>query len=84
MSFANSSVQNSYKPDTRVLNAITALTARVATLEAEKTAIQAENTELRTGLELLYEWAKTLTHTTTSETSGGSWLGSSIPPSPGP
>ena len=66
MSFANSSVQNTYRPDTRVLNAITALATRVATLEAEKTAIQAENAELRTGLELLYEWAKTLTRTTTS------------------
>ena len=72
MSFASTSVQNSYKPDTRVLNAITALTARVATLEAEKTAIQAENAELLRRLELLYEWAKTLTRTTTSESSGAS------------
>ena len=70
MSFASTSVQNSYKPDTRVLNAVNALTARVATLETEKTAIQAENAALRTGLELLYEWAKTLTRTTTSESSG--------------
>ena len=69
MSFASTSVQNSYRPDTRVLNAITALTTRVATLEAEKTAIQAENAELRTGLEVLYEWAKTLT---TRESSGAS------------
>ena len=67
MSFANSSVQNTYRPDTRVLNAITALSARVTTLEAEKTAIQAENAELRAGLEVLYEWAKTLT---TRESSG--------------
>ena len=70
MSFASTSVQNSYRPDRRVLDAIAALTARVVTLEAEKTAIQAENAELRTGLELLYEWAKTLTRTTTSESSG--------------
>ena len=72
MSFANTSVGNTYRPDTRIINAITELTARVATLEAEKTAIQAENAELRTGLELLYEWAKTLTRTTTSESSGAS------------
>ena len=70
MSFASTSVQNSYRPDTRVLNAITALATRVETLEAEKTAIQLENAELRTGLEVLYEWAKTLTRTTTSESSG--------------
>ena len=60
MSFANSSVQNTYRPDTRVLNAITALTARVATLEAEKTAIQTENAELRAGLEALQLWAREL------------------------
>ena len=70
MSFASTSVQNSYRPDTRILNAISALAARVATLEAEKTAIQAENAELLRRLELLYEWAKTLTRTTTSESSG--------------
>ena len=69
MSFANSSVQNTYRPDTRVLDSIAALSARVTTLEAEKTAIQAENAELRAGLELLYEWAKTLT---TRESSGAS------------
>ena len=71
MSFANSSVQNTYRPDTRVLNAITALSARVATLEAEKTAIQAENAELRAGLEVLYEWAKTLTLTNGSPGASG-------------
>ena len=70
MSFASTQVQNSYRPDRRILDSIAALTARVATLEAEKTAIQAENAELRTGLEVLYEWAKTLTRTTTSESSG--------------
>ena len=70
MSFVSTALQNSYKPDRRVLDAVNALTARVTTLEAEKTAIQAENAELRTGLELLYEWAKTLTRTTTSESSG--------------
>ena len=67
MSFASSQVQNSYRPDRRILDSITALATRVATLEAEKTAIQAENAELRTGLEVLYEWAKTLT---TRESSG--------------
>ena len=72
MSFASSSVQNSYRPDRRVLDAVNALAARVSTLEAEKIAIQAENAELRTGLEVLYEWAKTLTRTTTSESSGAS------------
>ena len=70
MSFSNTSVGNTYRPDMRIINAITELTARVTTLEAEKTAIQAENAELRTGLEVLYEWAKTLTRTTTSESSG--------------
>ena len=72
MSFASTSVQNSYRPDRRILDSIAALAAKVATLEAEKTAIQAENAELRTGLEVLYEWAKTLTRTTTSESSGAS------------
>ena len=70
MSFANTSVQNTYRPDRRVLDSIAALATRVDALEAEKIAIQAENAELRTGLELLYEWAKTLTRTTTSESSG--------------
>ena len=70
MSFANTSVGNSYRPDRRVLESIAVLAARVSTLEAEKIEIQAENAELRTGLELLYEWAKTLTRTTTSESSG--------------
>ena len=67
MSFASTSVQNSYRPDRRILDSIAALAARVATLEAEKIAIQAENAELRTGLEVLYEWAKPLT---TRESSG--------------
>ena len=67
MSFASTSVQNSYRPDRRILDALTSLTQRVETLEAEKTAIQAENAELRTGLFLLLEWAKTLT---TRESSG--------------
>ena len=59
MSFA-SSVQNSYRPDRRILDIIAALAARVTTLEAEKTAIQTENAELRAGLEALQLWAKTL------------------------
>ena len=72
MSFANASLQNTYRPDRRILDSIAALATRVETLEAEKVLIRAENAELRTGLELLYEWAKTLTHTTTSESSGAS------------
>ena len=72
MSFASTALQNSYRPDRRILDSSAALTARVATLEAEKTAIQAENAELKARLELLYEWAKTLTRTTTSESSGAS------------
>ena len=70
MSFASTSVQNSYRPDRRILDSIAALATRVETLEAEKVILRAENAELRTGLELLYEWAKTLTRTTTSESSG--------------
>ena len=70
MSFASSSVQNSYRPDRRILDSIAALATRVETLEAEKVILRAENAELRTGLEVLYEWAKTLTRTTTSESSG--------------
>ena len=61
MSFSNSSVTNTYRPDRRILDSIAALTQRVETLEAEKTYIQAENAELRAGLELLHEWSKTLT-----------------------
>ena len=57
MSFANSSVQNTYRPDTRVLNAITALSARVTTLEAEKVLLRAENAELLSRLESLELWA---------------------------
>ena len=70
MSFANSGAPlNSYRPDTRLINAIAALTQRVEVLEAEKTAIQAENAELRAGLEALIAWAETLT---TNESSGAS------------
>ena len=68
MSFASNSLQNSYRPDRRILDALTALTQRVESLEAEKVLIQAENAELRAGLELLYEWAKL----TRSESSGAS------------
>ena len=70
MSFANTSVGNTYRPDRRILDSITALATRVDALEAEKAILHAENAELRAGLELLYEWAKTLTHNTTSESSG--------------
>ena len=69
MSFASSSLQNSYRPDRRILDALTALTQRVEALEVEKTAIRAENAELRAGLEALILWAKTLT---TRESSGAS------------
>ena len=72
MSFTSSSVQNSYRPDRRVLDALTAISQRVETLEAEKLLIRAENAELQARLELLYEWAKTLTRATTSESSGAS------------
>jgi hypothetical protein len=69
MSFASSSLQNSYKPDRRVLDAVNALATRVDALEAEKVILRAENAELLSRLELLYEWAKTLT---TRESSGAS------------
>ena len=60
MSFASTSVQNSYRPDRRVLDAFTAISQRVETLEAEKVLIRAENAELRARLESLELWAKTL------------------------
>ena len=60
MSFTSSSLQNSYRPDRRVLDALTALTTRVEALEAEKLLIRAENAELRAGLEDLQLWASTL------------------------
>jgi len=64
MSFATTStLQNSYRPDRRILMAIESLTARVEALEAEKTSLRAENAELRADLSLLLEWAKTLTLT---------------------
>ena len=65
MSFSNSTVTNTYRPDRRILDALTSLALRVETLEAEKTAVQAENAELRAGLSVLYEWAKTLTRSET-------------------
>ena len=60
MSFASTSVQNSYRPDTRVLNAIAALATRVDALEAEKVIIRAENAVLLSKLEALQLWASTL------------------------
>ena len=60
MSFSNTLVGNNYRPDRKIIEALTALTARVATLEAEKTAIQTENAELRAGLEALQLWAREL------------------------
>ena len=60
MSFSNTLVGNNYRPDRKILEALTALTARVTTLEAEKTAIQTENAELRAGLEALQLWAREL------------------------
>ena len=60
MSFASTSVQNSYRPDTRVLNAIAALATRVDVLDAEKVILRAENAELLSRLSSLELWAKTL------------------------
>ena len=60
MSFASSSLQNSYRPDRRILDALTALTQRVEALEAEKLLIRAENAELLIRLESLQLWASTL------------------------
>ena len=60
MSFASSSLQNSYRPDRRILDALTALTQRVEALEAEKLIIRAENAELLRRLEALQLWASTL------------------------
>ena len=68
MSFANSSVQNTYRPDTRVLNVITALSARVTTLEEDKTTLQARasaseaaNAKLTALVSSLLGWALMLT-----------------------
>ena len=60
MSFASTALQNSYRPDRRILDALTAISQRVETLEAEKVLIRAENAELRARLESLELWAKTL------------------------
>ena len=60
MSFASSSLQNSYRPDRRILDALRALTQRVEALEAEKLIIRAENAELLIRLEALQLWASTL------------------------
>ena len=60
MSFANTSVQNTYLPDRRILDDLTALTQRVEALETEKVLIRAENAELLIRLEALQLWAKTL------------------------
>ena len=60
MSFANTSVQNTYRPDRRVLDSIAALATRVDALEAEKVLLRAENAELLLRLESLERWAKTL------------------------
>ena len=60
MSFASSSLQNSYRPDRRILDAITALATRVDALEAEKVLLRAENAELLSRLEALQLWATTL------------------------
>ena len=60
MSFSNTSVTNAYRPDRRILDALTALTQRVEALEAEKLIIRAENAELLRRLEDLMLWAKTL------------------------
>ena len=59
MSFA-SSIQNSYRPDRRILDSIAALATRVDALEAEKVILRAENAELLLRLEALQRWATTL------------------------
>ena len=68
MSFATSNLQNSYRPDRRILVAIEALTARVEALEGEKvilqdrvTMIETENINLRTEVVDLKLWALTFT-----------------------
>ena len=65
MSFANTLVGNTYRPDRRILDALTALSARV---EEEKTAIQArasaseaKSTELTALVLAIHLWALTLT-----------------------
>ena len=65
--FGNSQVTNTYRPDRKLLDALTALTARVEALEAEKVLLRAENADLLLKLEALILWAKTLT---TRESSG--------------
>ena len=60
MSFPNSTVTNTYRPDRRILDALTALTQRVEALEAEKLLIRAENAEMLIRLEALQLWASTL------------------------
>ena len=60
MSFANTLVGNTYRPDRKLLDAIAALTTRVDALEAEKVILRAENAELLSRLEALQLWAKTL------------------------
>ena len=54
MSFANTSVGNTYRPDRRILDSIAALAARVSALEEQKIALEeraavseAENVRLR-------------------------------------
>ena len=46
MSFASTALQNSYRPDRRILDSIAALATRVDALEAEKVLLRAENAEL--------------------------------------
>ena len=60
MSFASSSLQNSYRPDRRILDSIAALATRVDALEAEKVILRAENAELLSKLEALQLWTREL------------------------
>ena len=46
MSFSNTLVGNNYRPDRKILEALTALTQRVEALEVEKVSLRAENVEL--------------------------------------
>ena len=68
MSFANTSVGNTYRPDRRILDSIAALAARVSALEEQKIALEAraavseaENVRLRAEVVELKLWAIVLT-----------------------
>ena len=60
MSFSNTLVGYNYRPDRKILEALTVITQRVDALEAEKVLLRAENVELLLRLEALQRWATTL------------------------